>query len=183
MTHAQLVQKAVHGCAPTAAEWFSPSRLAPVAKCPMPSDGSAPATLCWSNARSRAPIFSPIAKSPSARNRNSGWAVNASISHRLACFVQRNCPPDGDCSNCRNRKIKLLQPAAKNLRTATGFRYEMNLLLASLRRVEIRIEPRNLTDFLKWKNRMAEYNRGACQKASCPPKKNPTSSWKPSRPN
>ncbi len=53
-----------------------------------------------------------------------------------------------------------MQASAKNLRTATGFRYEMNLLLASLRRVEVRIEPQTITDFLKWKNRMAEYNRG-----------------------
>ncbi len=37
---------------------------------------------------------------------------------------------------------------------------EMNLLLASLRRVELRIEPQSITDFLKWKNRMAEYNGG-----------------------
>ena len=37
----------------------------------------------------------------------------------------------------------------------------MNLLLASLRRVEVRIDPQSITDFLKWKNRMAEYNRGA----------------------
>ena len=36
----------------------------------------------------------------------------------------------------------------------------MNLLLASLRRVEVRIEPQSITDFLKWKNRMVEYNRG-----------------------
>ncbi len=35
-----------------------------------------------------------------------------------------------------------------------------NLLLASLRRVEVRVEPQSITDFLKWKNRMAEYNRG-----------------------
>ena len=55
----------------------------------------------------------------------------------------------------------MLQASAKNLRTATGFRYEMNLLLASLRRVEVRIEPQSITDFLKWKNRMAEYNRGS----------------------
>jgi hypothetical protein len=54
----------------------------------------------------------------------------------------------------------MVQASAKNLRTATGFRYEMNLLLASLRRVEVRIEPQSITDFLKWKNRMAEYNRG-----------------------
>ncbi len=36
----------------------------------------------------------------------------------------------------------------------------MNLLLASLKRVELRIEPQSITDFLKWKNRMSEYNRG-----------------------
>ena len=54
----------------------------------------------------------------------------------------------------------MLHPSVKNLRTAVGFRYEMNLLLASLRRVEVRIEPQSITDFLKWKNRMADYNRG-----------------------
>lgn len=57
-------------------------------------------------------------------------------------------------------RVEMLRPSSKNLRTATGFRYEMNLLLASLRRVEVRIEPESITDFLKWKNRMAEYNRG-----------------------
>jgi hypothetical protein len=61
----------------------------------------------------------------------------------------------------RKRNVVTVFPAARNLRTATGFRYEMNLLLASLRRVEIRIEPQTLTEFLKWKNRMAEYNGGA----------------------
>jgi len=58
------------------------------------------------------------------------------------------------------REIEKLKPSAKNLRTPIGFGYEMNLLLASLRRVEVRIEPQSITDFLKWKNRMAEYNRG-----------------------
>jgi len=53
-----------------------------------------------------------------------------------------------------------VKASAKNLRSEIGFRNEMNLLLASLRRVEIRIEPESITDFLKWKNRMAEYNRG-----------------------
>jgi hypothetical protein len=61
----------------------------------------------------------------------------------------------------RARRVEIVLPSAKNLRTATGFRYEMNLLLASLRRVEVRIEPQSITDFLKWKNRMAEYNRGS----------------------
>ena len=57
-------------------------------------------------------------------------------------------------------RVEMVHASAKNLRSATGFRYEMNLLLASLRRVEVRIEPQSITDFLKWKNRMAEYNRG-----------------------
>lgn len=59
------------------------------------------------------------------------------------------------------RKIEKMKASAKNLRTPIGFGYEMNLLLASLRRVEVRIEPQSITDFLKWKNRMAEYNRGS----------------------
>ncbi len=58
------------------------------------------------------------------------------------------------------REVERVKASARNLRSAQGFQYEMNLLLASLRRVEIRIEPESITDFLKWKNRMAEYNRG-----------------------
>ena len=58
------------------------------------------------------------------------------------------------------REIERVKTSAKNLRSEIGFENEMNLLLASLRRVEIRIEPESITDFLKWKNRMAEYNRG-----------------------
>ena len=38
---------------------------------------------------------------------------------------------------------------------------EMGLLLASLRRVEVRIEPQTITTFLKWKNRLLEYNGGS----------------------
>ncbi len=59
------------------------------------------------------------------------------------------------------REIERIKTSAKNLRSEIGFQNEMNLLLASLRRVEIRIEPESITDFLKWKNRMAEYNRGS----------------------
>lgn len=59
-----------------------------------------------------------------------------------------------------SREVERAKASAKKLRSAIGFENEMNLLLASLRRVEIRIEPESITDFLKWKNRMAEYNRG-----------------------
>jgi hypothetical protein len=57
--------------------------------------------------------------------------------------------------------IEVVKRSARNLRSSVGFAHEMNLLLASLRRVEVRIEPQSITDFLKWKNRMADYNGGA----------------------
>ena len=37
------------------------------------------------------------------------------------------------------REIERVKSSAKNLRSATGFQNEMNLLLASLRRVEVRL--------------------------------------------
>ena len=49
----------------------------------------------------------------------------------------------------------------------------MNLLLSSLRRVEIRIEPQTITEFLKWKNRMAEYNRGTLPEGLMAPEEEP----------
>jgi hypothetical protein len=61
----------------------------------------------------------------------------------------------------RNRSVEIVSPSSKSLRSGRGFRHEMNLLLASLRRVEVRIEPQSITDFLKWNNRMAEYNGGS----------------------
>jgi hypothetical protein len=59
------------------------------------------------------------------------------------------------------RKVTLVvKPGKHNQRSQVGLMKEMNLLLASLRRVEVRIEPQTITDFLKWKNRLAEYNGG-----------------------
>ena len=68
----------------------------------------------------------------------------------------------------KGREVELVQASDKNFRSSKGFRYEMNLLLASLRRVEVRIEPQSITDFLKWKNRMAEYNRGSLPEGLTP---------------
>ena len=70
-------------------------------------------------------------------------------------------PPGWGLLEINGRKIQVVQLSDRKLRTAAGFRHEMNMLLASLRRVEVRIEPQTITDFLKWKNRMAAYNGGA----------------------
>ena len=60
----------------------------------------------------------------------------------------------------RARDVSITRKSKKNLRNGGGLAYEMSLLLASLRRVEVRIEPQTITDFLKWKNRLAKYNGG-----------------------
>ncbi|MGA3210508.1 MAG: hypothetical protein ABSD20_04320 [Terriglobales bacterium] len=60
----------------------------------------------------------------------------------------------------RNGVRLLIKPGRTSLRSPAGLMKEMNLLLASLRRVEIRIEPQTITDFLKWRNRMVHYNGG-----------------------
>ena len=61
----------------------------------------------------------------------------------------------------KGREVQLsVKPARQTQRGESGMLWEMNLLLASLRRVEIRIEPQTITEFLKWKNRLMEYNGG-----------------------
>jgi hypothetical protein len=59
----------------------------------------------------------------------------------------------------KGREVQMaVKPGRQDLRSSVGLMKEMNLLLVSLRRVEVRIEPQTITDFLKWKNRMADYN-------------------------
>ncbi len=60
----------------------------------------------------------------------------------------------------KSREISLSARSKKDQRSQAGLFKEMNLLLASLRRVEVRIEPQSIAGFLKWKNRLAEYNGG-----------------------
>src|SRR5271155_545978 len=60
----------------------------------------------------------------------------------------------------RNGICIMIKPGRNSLRSPAGLIKEMNLLLASLRRVEVRIEPQTITDFLKWRNRMVHYNGG-----------------------
>jgi hypothetical protein len=70
-------------------------------------------------------------------------------------------PRDWGLLEVARREVKVaVKPGKHNQRSPVGLMKEMNLLLASLRRVELRIEPQTITEFLKWKNRMAEYNGG-----------------------
>lgn len=68
------------------------------------------------------------------------------------------------------RNVTLVRKSQKHsLRTEVGLMKEMNLLLASLKRVEVRIEPQTITEFLKWKNRLVEYNGGLAPGGVLPP--------------
>lgn len=78
-------------------------------------------------------------------------------SQMIAC---EELPAGWGLLEIRGREISIARKSKKNLRRPEGLVNEMNLLLASLRRVEVRIEPQTITDFLKWKNRMAKYNGG-----------------------
>lgn len=70
-------------------------------------------------------------------------------------------PPGWGLLEVKGREIVITcKPARQSQRGEGGLMWEMNLLLASLRRVEVRIEPQTITDFLKWKNRLIEYNGG-----------------------
>ena len=61
---------------------------------------------------------------------------------------------------CRRKIAVAVRPGRQSQRTSAGLMSEMELLLASLRRVEVRIEPQTITTFLKWKNRLSAYNGG-----------------------
>ena len=76
-------------------------------------------------------------------------------------LTRADLPPGWGLLEYHNRDVELtVKSTVRNLRDQTSVLAELKLLIASLRRVEIRIEPQTITEFLKWKNRMAEYNGG-----------------------
>jgi hypothetical protein len=160
MTHAQLVDRAVR--------WLRSYRCGVVLSEQACVSGEMPDALGWKQACHSVLVECKVTRADFLADRAKPFRTKPEKgvgSERFyltpASLVKREELPAGwGLLEIRRGRIEMLQASAKNLRTATGFRYEMNLLLASLRRVEVRIEPQSITDFLKWKNRMAEYNRG-----------------------
>ncbi|MBZ5707353.1 MAG: hypothetical protein LAN63_18555 [Acidobacteriia bacterium] len=160
MTHPQLVQKAV--------EWLRGYRCGVVLSEQACLSGEMPDAIGWKRACHSVLIECKISRADFLADRDKPFRRTPEVGVGCERFYLApkglirvdELPCGWGLLECRNRKVELVRAAARNLRTAVGFRYEMNLLLASLRRVEIRIEPQTITEFLKWKNRMAEYNRG-----------------------
>jgi hypothetical protein len=160
MTHAQLVDKAVR--------WLRGYRCGVVLSEQACVSGEMPDAIGWKQAChsvlveckvTRADFLADRAK-PFRQKPEKGVGSERFYLTPPAVVQMEELPAGWGLLELRRGRIEMLQASAKNLRSATGFRYEMNLQLASLRRVEVRIEPQSITDFLKWKNRMAEYNRG-----------------------
>jgi len=109
---------------------------------------------------SRADFFADQEK-PFRKQPGSGMGCERFYLVPQGLIVPQELPHGWGLLECKGREIIMaVRPLRQSRRTEIGMKWEMNLLLASLRRVEVRIEPQTITDFLKWKNRLAEYNGG-----------------------
>ena len=160
MTHAQMVERAVR--------WLRSYRCGVVLSEQACASGEMPDAIGWKRACHSVMVECKISRAdfladrekPFRRKPERGVGSERFYLTPPAMINLDELPSGWGLLEYRRGHIEMLHPSEKNLRTTVGFRYEMNLLLASLRRVEVRIEPQSITDFLKWKNRMAEYNRG-----------------------
>lgn len=160
MTHSKLVHKAV--------QWLRSYRCGVILSEQACATGEMPDAIGWKRACHSVLVECKISRADFLVDREKPFRQKPQLGMGCERFYltpsrllhPEELPWGWGLLELRNRSIDMVCPAAKHLRTASGFRHEMNLLLASLRRVEIRIEPQTLTEFLKWKNRMAEYNGG-----------------------
>jgi hypothetical protein len=164
MTHAQIVEKAVR--------WLRGYRCGVVLSEQASVSGEMPDAIGWKQACHSVLVeckmsrddFLADREKPCRQKPEMGMGSERFYLTPPGLIKVEELPCGWGWLEYRQGRIAMARASAKNLRTAAGFRYEMNLLLASLRRVEVRIEPQTITDFLKWKNRMVEYNRGTLPK-------------------
>jgi hypothetical protein len=160
MTHALLIRKAV--------EWLRSYRCGVVLSEQACVSGEMPDAIGWKRTCHSVVVECKVSRSDFLADRAKPWRQNPENAVGCERFYlapralisSEELPAGWGLLELRNRRIHVIRPSRKNLRSDEGFRCEMNLLLASLRRVEIRIEPQTITEFLKWQNRMAEYNGG-----------------------
>jgi hypothetical protein len=169
MNHAFLVARAV--------EWLRRYRCGVVLSEQACVSGEMPDAIGWKRSCHSVLVECKISRADFLVDRNKPFRVKPQLgvgSERFYLVPKdlvkvEELPRGWGLLEYHNRSIELVRASKKNLRSDEGFRCEMNLLLASLRRVEIRIEPQTITEFLKWKNRMAEYNRGSFPEGVTPP--------------
>ena len=162
LSHAQLVKKAVewlrtkYGCGVILSEQYCATGEVP--------DAIGWKAMCHSVVveckTSRGDFLADAAK-PFRSRPDEGLGCERFYLTPAGLVRAEELPAGWGLLECSRGAITIVRkPSRQNQRTEAGLLKEMNLLLASLRRVEIRIEPQTITEFLKWKNRLAEYNGG-----------------------
>lgn len=161
MTHAQLVQKAI--------AWLRSYRCSVVLSEQACASGEMPDAIGWKRTQHSVVVECKVSRADFLADGAKPFRVRPEIGlgcERFYMAMQglvgvEELPPGWGLLECQKGRVKMLKPSSsKSLRSAQGMKYEMNLLLASLRRVELRVEPQTITEFLKWKNRLATYNGG-----------------------
>jgi hypothetical protein len=179
MTHSQLVEKAVR--------WLRSYRCGVVLSEQACVSGEMPDAIGWKLACHSVLVECKVTRSdfladrakPFRQKPEKGVGCERFYLVPNGLIGTGELPPGWGLLELHRGRIETIHSSAKNLRTASGFRCEMNLLLASLRRVEVRVEPQSITDFLKWKNRMAEYNRGSMPEGLPPAEEEPNEFLEP----
>jgi hypothetical protein len=179
VTHAQLVEKAV--------QWLRSYRCGVVLSEQACASGEMPDTIGWKRACHSVLVECKISRADFLADREKPFRQKSHLGMGCERYYLApaglldlaDLPAGWGLMEYGQRRVSVVRASAKNLRSANGFRHEMNLLLASLRRVEVRIEPQTLTEFLKWKNRMADYNRGTLPGGIVPTEKENNSFLEP----
>jgi hypothetical protein len=161
MTHVRLVAMAE--------AWLRRSRCGIVLSEQGCSSGEMPDAIGWKGRNHSIVIECKISRADFLADQSKPWRTDPAIA--LGCeryyaapkamLKAAEMPAGWGLLEAQGRELKVVKKSGRKLRQPEGLMNEMNLLLASLRRVEVRIEPQRIGDFLKWKNRMASYNGGS----------------------
>jgi hypothetical protein len=160
VTHAQLIKQAE--------QWLRSRRCRIVLSEQTADSGEVPDVIGWRSdchsvviecKISRADFFADR-KKPARQQPDTGMGCERFYLTPKALLKDSDLPEGWGLLELHKREVVMRVKANRNQRTLTGLMAEMDLLLASLRRVEVRIEPQTITEFLKWTNRMAAYNGG-----------------------
>jgi hypothetical protein len=161
MTHSQLVQKAI--------SWLRSYRCSVVLSEQACASGEMPDAIGWKRTQHSVVVECKVSRADFLADRAKPFRIRPEIGLGCERFYLtapdllriEEVPAGWGLLECQRGRVKIVHPSSpKSLRSAQGMKYEMNLLLASLRRVELRVEPQTITEFLKWKNRLAAYNGG-----------------------
>lgn len=161
VTHERLVEMAV--------EWLRRYRCGIVLSEQSCANGEVPDAIGWKRKCHSVVVECKVSRSDFLADADKPFRRNPQIamgSERYylapAGVIRSSEVPTGWGLLTANGRAVHVEVKARNrkMRSEAGLMQEMNLLLASMARVEVRIEPQRITDFLKWKNRLERYNGG-----------------------